>query len=165
MVKQILYRLNTSLFYIFWRSFIFIEFNSLTTQSIKNSCPELFCKKVICKNFAKFTGKHQCRSLFLWFQTWIFIVTKLQCRCFQQILQNFQVHLSLHMTQCDCFCLNSYGQFSLVWPILIVLKMNFRNIQTRTLKISCRKMFLILVPLFFAVSKCYLISIMMGNPA
>ena len=25
----------------------------------------MFCKKYILRNFAKFTGKHQCRSLFL----------------------------------------------------------------------------------------------------
>ena len=27
--------------------------------------PELFCKKSVLKNFAKFTGKHLCQSLFL----------------------------------------------------------------------------------------------------
>ena len=26
--------------------------------------PEVFCKKVGLRNFAKFTGKHQCESLF-----------------------------------------------------------------------------------------------------
>ena len=29
-----------------------------------NSRPEVFCKKVILKNFAKFTGKHLCQSHF-----------------------------------------------------------------------------------------------------
>ena len=28
------------------------------------SCPEVFCKKDVLINFAKFTGKHLCRSLF-----------------------------------------------------------------------------------------------------
>ena len=31
----------------------------------RNSCPEVFCKKGVLKNFAKLTGKHQCQSLFL----------------------------------------------------------------------------------------------------
>ena len=34
--------------------------------SINNlsSLPEMFCKKGVLKNFAKFTGKHLCQSLF-----------------------------------------------------------------------------------------------------
>ena len=31
----------------------------------KNSRPELFCKKGVLRNFAKFTGKQLCQSLFL----------------------------------------------------------------------------------------------------
>ena len=27
-------------------------------------CPEVFCKKGVLRNFAKFTGKHLCQSLF-----------------------------------------------------------------------------------------------------
>ena len=30
----------------------------------RSSCPEVFCKKGVVRNFAKFTGKHLCRSLF-----------------------------------------------------------------------------------------------------
>ena len=30
-----------------------------------SSCPEMFCKKNVPNNFAKFTGKHLCQSLFL----------------------------------------------------------------------------------------------------
>ena len=30
----------------------------LTTQSLQSSRPELFCKKGVLRNFAKFTGKH-----------------------------------------------------------------------------------------------------------
>ena len=30
----------------------------------RGSCPELFCKKVVLENFAKFTGKHPCQSVF-----------------------------------------------------------------------------------------------------
>ena len=31
----------------------------------RSSCPEVFCKKGILRNFAKFTGKQLCQSLFL----------------------------------------------------------------------------------------------------
>ena len=31
----------------------------------KSSCPEVFCEKVVLKNFAKFTEKCLCHSLFL----------------------------------------------------------------------------------------------------
>ena len=30
----------------------------------RGSRPEVFCKKGVLRNFAKFTGKHQCQSLF-----------------------------------------------------------------------------------------------------
>ena len=36
----------------------------LLVNTIRSSRPELFCKKGVLKNFAKFTGKHQCQSLF-----------------------------------------------------------------------------------------------------
>ena len=38
----------------------------LTSQLIRfrTSCPEMFCKKGVLKNFTKFTGKHLCQSLF-----------------------------------------------------------------------------------------------------
>ena len=31
---------------------------------IRSSCPEVFCKKGVLSNFAKFTGKNLCQSLF-----------------------------------------------------------------------------------------------------
>ena len=31
----------------------------------RSNRPEVFCKKVVLKNFTKFTGKHLCQSLFL----------------------------------------------------------------------------------------------------
>ena len=31
----------------------------------RSSPPEVFCKKDVLRNFAKFTGKHPCQSLFL----------------------------------------------------------------------------------------------------
>ena len=31
---------------------------------LRTSCPEMFCKKDVLKNFAKFAGKHFCQSIF-----------------------------------------------------------------------------------------------------
>ena len=39
-----------------------IEFNKLSKQ--RSSGPQVFRKKGVLKNFAKFTGKHMCQSLF-----------------------------------------------------------------------------------------------------
>ena len=30
----------------------------------RSSCPDVFCKKGVLRNFTKFTGKHLCQSLF-----------------------------------------------------------------------------------------------------
>ena len=40
--------------------------NSQSLNAIKHrsSRPEVFCKKGVLRNFAKFTGKHLCQSLF-----------------------------------------------------------------------------------------------------
>ena len=34
-------------------------------RSSKSSRPEVFCKKVVLRNFTEFTGKHPCQSLFI----------------------------------------------------------------------------------------------------
>ena len=34
-------------------------------SEVKSSRPEVFCRKGVLRNFAKFTGKHLCQSLFL----------------------------------------------------------------------------------------------------
>ena len=42
----------------------FLKYINDHHQNIRNSCPEVFCEKGILRNFAKFTGKHQCQNLF-----------------------------------------------------------------------------------------------------
>ena len=37
---------------------------SFIVENIRSSRPEVFCKKDVLRNFAKFTGKHLCQSLF-----------------------------------------------------------------------------------------------------
>ena len=34
-------------------------------NNYKSSRPEMLCKKVVLRNFEKFTGKHLCQSLFI----------------------------------------------------------------------------------------------------
>ena len=36
---------------------------NLKQSNIRSSRPEVFCKKSLLKDFAKFTGKHLCQSL------------------------------------------------------------------------------------------------------
>ena len=37
---------------------------TLIREIFKKQPPEVFCKKIALKNFAKFTGKHLCQGLF-----------------------------------------------------------------------------------------------------
>ena len=49
----------------FTDSFTYIlDLPKISTKIIKNSRQEVFCKKGVLRNFAKFTGKHLCQSLF-----------------------------------------------------------------------------------------------------
>ena len=43
-------------------SLIFLLFGSWSL--VRSSHPEVFCKKDVLRNFAKFTGKHLCQNLF-----------------------------------------------------------------------------------------------------
>ena len=43
-----------------WDNDIFL----LKVNWIRSSCAEVFCNKVVLRNFTKFTGKHLCQSLF-----------------------------------------------------------------------------------------------------
>ena len=44
---------------------ILINFGRIvsTLTAFRSSCPEVFCKKGVLRNFAKFTGKHLCYIL------------------------------------------------------------------------------------------------------
>ena len=42
-----------------------IFFLCLSTQSFRSSCPKVFFRKIVPRNFAKFTGKHLCQVSFL----------------------------------------------------------------------------------------------------
>ena len=57
--------------------------SNLKAQLNRSSHPEVSCKKVVFKNFAKFTGKHLSQSLFL-------LNKRPLHRCF---LENFAIFL------------------------------------------------------------------------
>ena len=45
------------------RTSVLLSWNYLS-KYFRNNRPEVFCKKGVLRNFAKFTGKHLCQSLF-----------------------------------------------------------------------------------------------------
>ena len=51
-------------FFCFWLSASECQFGG-DIRSCQKQPPEVFCKKGVLRNFAKFTGKHLCQSLFL----------------------------------------------------------------------------------------------------
>ena len=88
--------------------------NSFGANS-RSSLPEVFCKKGVLRNFAKFTGKHLCQSLFflkkdsgtdvfLCLRPATFFKKRDSSTCvFLWILQNFLEHLFLQNTSGGCF--------------------------------------------------------------
>ena len=76
----------------------FIEF------FFRSSFPEVFCEKRILKNFAKFTGKHLCHSLFFNKIACSFIKKRLWYRCFPVNFVKFLKTPFFHKTAPgDCF--------------------------------------------------------------
>ena len=37
--------------------------DDLSKRRAESSCPDVFCKKGVIRNFTKFTGKHLCQNL------------------------------------------------------------------------------------------------------
>ena len=78
----------------------------------RSSRPDVFCKKVALRNFAKFTGKHLCQSLFFDKVAGLRTVTSLKKRlwhrCFPVNGCSFQ-HLLLQ--NLIWFCLNKEKRF------------------------------------------------------
>ena len=54
-----------SVFPKFLKKIVLITFNFFKSFALqRNSRPEVFCEKGVLRNFARFTGKHLCQSLF-----------------------------------------------------------------------------------------------------
>ena len=72
---------------------------------IRSSRPELFYKKGALRNFAKFTGKRLCQSLFFNKDAGLSHLKRDSgTGVFQWILRNFWEHLFLQNTSGGCFC-------------------------------------------------------------
>ena len=74
--------------------YTFIRCKCKKPSFFRSSHPEMFCKKGVLRNFAKFKGKYQCQSL-RDFGTGVFL----------RILWNFYKNLLLQKTSGGCFCL------------------------------------------------------------
>ena len=75
----------------------------------RSSRPEVFCKKGVLRNFAKFTEKHRYQSFFFnkvgGLRPATLLKKRLWHRCFLWILRNFEEHLFLQNTSAGCFSL------------------------------------------------------------
>ena len=76
-----------------------IRISILHQNTSRSSRPEVSCKKVALKNFAKFTGKHLCQNLFFNkvgdFMPAAFLKESLQHRCFPVNFAKFLKNLFL----------------------------------------------------------------------
>ena len=82
----------------FWSNFC--PLNVLNVYKVQKQPPEVFLKKGVLRNFAKFTGKHLCESAF-------FNKVAAACNVFLWILQNFSEHLFLQNTFGGCLLIIS----------------------------------------------------------
>ena len=63
----------SNLLFLFHQKFLFLKVlnsfqkcrSSYSQMFLRSSCPEVFCKNVVLRNFIKFIGKHLCQSLFI----------------------------------------------------------------------------------------------------
>ena len=87
---------------------IYREIPVLESSFWRSSLSEVFCKKEVLENFAKFKGKHLCQSLFFNkvadLRPAHLLKKKLLHRCFLWILQNFSEHLLLQNASGGCVC-------------------------------------------------------------
>ena len=51
-------------FFQLWAYYSYATLNKLHRYYIQKQPPEVFCKKCVLRNFAKFTEKHLCKNLF-----------------------------------------------------------------------------------------------------
>ena len=77
-------------------------------SNFRNSRLEVFCKKGVLRNFAKFTGKHLCQSLFFnkvaCLRPTFLLKKRLWHRCFHVNFAKLQEHVFLQNTTGGCFC-------------------------------------------------------------
>ena len=62
--KGTIIKMNSAEFYFAVNFQITKKCLAILIENFRSSRPKMFCKKGVLKNFAKFTGKHLCQSLF-----------------------------------------------------------------------------------------------------
>ena len=81
--------------------FLKLRLKKLSISICRSSHSEVFCKKGVLKNFAKFTGKHLCQSFFL---NKVLIKYNTSGGCFWICLNTFwkiYFNLSVFVIRCD----------------------------------------------------------------
>ena len=59
-----MFTMNLLKFFIIFKKPIFKEHFYMLANFYRNSRPEVYCRKGVLRNFAKFTGKHMCQIIF-----------------------------------------------------------------------------------------------------
>ena len=61
-----MFTINLYAAYFHWKKLVSFKdyFSLVMSRKYRSSRPDVFCEKGVVKNFAKFTGKHLCLSLF-----------------------------------------------------------------------------------------------------
>ena len=91
----------------------------------RSSRPDVFCEKSVLRNFAKFTGKHLCQSLFLIkLQPWglqLYLIRDSGTGVFLWILQNFSEQLFRRTPPDDCFCELSFELTLFLFLVICIM--------------------------------------------
>ena len=93
----------------------------------RSSCPEVFCRKDVLRNFAKFTGKNLCQNLFFnkvaSLSPATLLKKRLWHRCFPVNFAKLLKRLFLQNTSGGCFWLNKHKlitRYPYVLPFLLL---------------------------------------------
>ena len=108
----------------------YIDVKPINNVIIRSNSPEVFCKKGVPKNFAKFTRKHLYWSLVfdkVAGQAYNIIKKKIPAQVFSciVILRKFQEHLFYRLSPCDCFYCDLYH------PLISKYNMVFQKRQKK----------------------------------
>ena len=96
----------------------------------QNQPPEVFCKKAVLKNFAIFTWKQLCWSLFLIkLQACSFIKKRLQHRCFPKFFNKFSKLFTHFTSQCYLLQKTKVSSKSIWFVFLIYFVVLCKNVN------------------------------------
>ena len=102
--------------------------------------PEMFFKKVTLTNFAKFTGKHLCRSLYFnkiaGQKPATLLKKRLRWRRFPVNFAKLLTTTFLRNTSRDCFCVSVYPKFfSISNDFIQISNSKYKPVQMRICKL------------------------------